>query len=97
MRRNQRGQPWNGATKARLESAWQRKWALPTLIARHRQTLSAHPDDLAALYLLAGCLYGDGQVEQARLEWEQVAASEDAGWASLAREALECLGLEDNQ
>ena len=66
-------------------------------ITQYRQELSREPNDLGLRYMLAGCLYGDGQVGQARSEWEQVAASEDADWASLAQEALERMGLGDNQ
>ncbi len=94
MRRNQRGYPWNREAKARLEGAWERKWGLPNLIAQHRQVLSARPDELGTRYMLAACLYGDGQRDKARLEWQQVAASEDADWAALAQEALERLSRE---
>ena len=91
MRRNQRGRPWNRETKARLESAWESKWSLSTLIARHRQVLSARPNELVTRYMLANCLYEDGQREAAEAEWETVVQSEDTEWAETVREARAAL------
>ena len=91
MRRNQRGRPWNRETKASLDRAWQRKWAYPTLIAQHRQALAAHPDELAARYVLANCLYADGQIEAAEVEWEIVAQSGSLSWAEIVQEARQAL------
>ena len=95
MRRNQPGRPWNRETKESLDRAWERRGAYPTLIAQHRRALAARPDDFGSRYLLAGCLYGDGQVEQALVEWEQVGAAGDTGWAALAQETLQSLRLRD--
>ena len=86
MRRNQRGRPWNKATKAQLASVWERKWAFPALIAQHRQALATKPDDLAARYLLANCLHADGQREAAEMEWETVAQIGDTEWTETVRE-----------
>lgn len=88
MRRLTRNIHWDGENKTLYVQRRASAPDFPKFIEQHRQALELNPEDVGTRYMLASCLYGVGQVAEARVEWERVREAGGAEWAQMVTDTL---------